>query len=560
MQKIYVLSEHVVSHIAAGEVIERPCYAVKELVENAIDAHANSIRIEIEESGLKQIVVTDNGEGMSPEDLEICFKPHTTSKIKTEHDLTGVQTLGFRGEALSSIAAICDIQIKSRDIEHKSGVMITLQQGRVIESVPVGMPVGTSITLDNLFYPVPARKKFLKSERTEYRLIVDIVSRLALANPTIHFYLSHNGKKVLDIPKQATVLERIAMLIGKPALSQLIPLNTEDSYIKLSGFISKPQLTTGSTAKHFISINKRHVSDTSISKAVKEAYGTLLDPHSQPIFFLAITIPHEVVDVNVHPRKEEVSFIDKNILYELIMKAVSTVLSQNNLLFQQVLQDRTKRSTQTFTGLLLKDEVSPWNVKDIGSIFGSEIIQIHNLYIIAPTKRGLLCIDQHAAHERILYEQFKETFEEKQKENQLYILEETVSLELSRVDAELLIEHYSLFEQLGFVIEHFRDATFLLRQVPLLFQDRDYRILILELLENLAEEKNLKTVDRFSDKILKYLACRAAIKAGDTLTQNECHELIKKLEVTRNNATCPHGRPTKVELPIRDFHKLFKRA
>lgn len=273
-----------------------------------------------------------------------------------------------------------------------------------------------------------------------------------------------------------------------------------------------------------------------------------------------ITIPHELVDVNVHPRKELVGFADKSVLSGAIRNAVAEILSTNNLLFQQIVHDKDKRSTQTFTGLLLKEEVAPWNVKEAGSIVGSEIIQIHNLYIIVPTKRGLMLIDQHAAHERILYEQFKKAFEEKQNERENYVLDEAVPLELSHSDRELLLEYSSLFEQMGFAIEQFKDSTFIIRAVPLLFQDRDYKSLIVEMLEQLSEEKNLHSVDQFSDKILKYLSCRGAIKAGDTLTKDECHELLKKLEETKNNATCPHGRPTKVELPLKDFHKLFKRV
>ena len=306
-------------------------------------------------------------------------------------------------------------------------------------------------------------------------------------------------------------------------------------------------------------MNNRHVADSQISKAIKEAYGTLLDPHSYPVFLLYITLPFEGVDVNIHPRKEQIGFADRNFLYESLLKSVTDTLAQNNLLFQQVLHDEGKRSTQTFTGLLLKDTVETWNVHEPGSIVGSEIIQIHNLYIVAPTKRGVLLVDQHAAHERILYEQFTKAFHEKQNEQKKYVLKKSVSFELSATDAELLKEHGSVFEQMGFAIEEFKDTTFVLRAVPLLFQDRNYESLIAEILEHVSEERGARGVDEFSNKILKYLACRAAIKAGDQLTKDECKELLKKLDKTANYATCPHGRPTRVELPLSDFNKLFKR-
>jgi DNA mismatch repair protein MutL len=543
MKKIHVLPERVVSHIAAGEVIERPCYAVKELVENAIDAGADSIHIEIEESGLQKIVVTDNGEGMDPEDLSISFKPHTTSKIKSEHDLSSVKTLGFRGEALASIAAISTMNIKSRDENHPSGFSISLKHGEIIDSNPVGMPVGTSVTVEHLFSPVPARKKFLKSARTEFRLIVEIVSRLALAHPHIHFFLSHNGRQVFDFPKDQSYTERASVVFGPSFFQHLIPVHAEDSYVKISGFISKPQLTTKSGAKHFLVVNNRHIVDDTVSKAVKEAYGTLLDPHSYPVYLLYISIPHEVVDVNIHPRKEKVGFTDKTFLNESLVKSVSETLSNNNLLFQQMLHDADKRSTQTFTGLLLKDVVEPWNVRDAGAVVGNSVTQIHNLYIIAPTKRGILCVDQHAAHERILYEQFKNAFGQKQKEQKKYPLRKSIAIDLTLPEAELLAEHMPLFEEMGFVIEVFKDSTFVLREVPLLFQDRDYKSLIVEILENLAEEHGARNVDSFSEKILKYLACRAGI--GGRCHSGTCphpHDLVPQIRMGASRQTAQVGR------------------
>ncbi len=559
MKKIYKLPEQIVSHIAAGEVIERPCFVVKELVENAIDAKADSIHVEIEKSGLQRIVVSDNGEGMDPEDLEICFQPHTTSKIKTQKDLAGIRTLGFRGEALGSIAAVSQLQINSRDKYHTAGTKISVKNGSQTGSAPVGMSVGTTVIVDNLFAQVPARRKFLKSERTEQRLITEMISRFALSHPNIHFFLSHNGRMIFDIPKKTSLIERIRIVLGNDTFTHLIPVHFQDSYVSISGFVSKPQLATAYTRKYFPIVNGRFVTDTMITRAVKTAYGNLLDALSFPVFILHLTIPPEIIDVNIHPRKEQISYTDQDLISESIAQSVRAALSDHNLLFQQVIHDRDKRSTETFTGIVLKDEVIPWQVQDIGVSDSNTVMQIHNLYIIVPTRRGLMLIDQHAAHERILYEQFKEEFEHHKKVLELYELPEAFSFNLPPDDTDLLLEYVTVFEKTGFELEHFKGTTFILRTVPALFQDRDYKQLIVEMVIEFSEHGKRSAPDILTDKILKYLACRGAIKAGDQLSDEECLRLLKKLEETKNNYTCPHGRPTRIEFVVKELDKLFGR-
>jgi len=302
MNKIHPLPDDIIARIAAGEVIERPVYAVKELLENAIDAKASVITIHIEEAGLKKITVIDNGEGMSKADILESFRPHTTSKIAgdTMHE---IRTFGFRGEALSSIAAISDMTIASRLVTDTSGYAIELKQGNIEKSGPIGIPAGTIVTVNNLFYTVPARKKFVKSIRTEFRHIIDLINIYALSYPNVRFTLIHNKKTILDISSNQSILDRIKQSLGEKIYRNIIPIQYEDGYIKLSGYISKPQVYAYTPEKHYLFVNKRKISDKLISQAIKDAYGTLLETSAYPAAILFIDVPYELVDVNVHPRK-----------------------------------------------------------------------------------------------------------------------------------------------------------------------------------------------------------------------------------------------------------------
>lgn len=561
--KIRILPPDVIAKIAAGEVIERPTYAIKELIENALDAKADSIAVHIEKSGLRSIIVVDNGEGMSKENLMECFKLHTTSKLSLADHLSHIKTLGFRGEALASIAAISTMLIRSRTKKSVGGTQIELKNGRVEKIVPVGMPKGTNVTVTNLFHSVPARKKFLKSDKTEFRHIVSLVTNFALAHPDVHFVITHNKKTVFDLPKTADVVERIKSLLGTKIFINLLPFSYHEDHITISGFLAKPQEKTFSANKQFLFINSRKVTDKQISMAVKDAYGTLIDPKSFPIFILFISLPYEFVDVNVHPRKEFVRFADTKLLTDAIHKAVSETLTKNNLTFY----DNTgfgfglsdSNVTKSFAGRIIKENQIPWDIRprnEIGSF--TEITQIHNLYLVTQTKFGIALIDQHAAHERILYEQFLEAFVNEQKKSPQQQLSKPVILEFSFSETALFEEHKKLFENLGFVLEPFKGTTYLLSSVPLLFQDRKSAELISEMLSDLEQEK-VHNVDKMSAKMIAYLACRAAIKAGEQLTKKQAKDLLEKLELTNNNATCPHGRPTKIVIDIDQLHRMFKR-
>lgn len=559
MAKIYQLSPKIIAKIAAGEIIERPAYAVKELLDNAIDAGANNIEIEIEQSGLKKIKVTDNGEGMTKEDLLQSFKSHTTSKIYQENDLSAIKTLGFRGEALASIAAISDLTIQSRTKPAVGGSKIEILAGQPSKITSVGMPVGTTIIIKNLFNSVPARKKFLKSSATEFRHMMEIVTNIALAYPAVKIIFTHNNKIVFNLPKNQTRSERIKILLGTSLSQNLIPLVFNNTYINISGFIAHPQTTSMSTQKQFLFINNRRVVDKLFSSTIKDTYGNLLESTSYPIFILFLDLPYETVDVNIHPRKEQVSFTDQNLIYSTLQQAIKETLQQNNLAWSKfdwekdgLLRDHDV-NTNSYLGQILKEEIASWNPHQ-------EIQQIHNLYLMIQTKKGVVFIDQHAADERIIYEKLKLTLSQQKEKLSTHQLVSPVILDLSYTEAAIIHEYLALFQQLGLEIEQFKDQTYVLRAISSIFTDRDLFSLVQEIIDQISEGKNIKDLDVVSDKIITYLACRFAVMAGDALTKPQAKKLLENLEKTPNNATCPHGRPTKIELSLNSLNKSFKRS
>ncbi len=553
MPKIKHLPPDIISKIAAGEVIERPAYAVKELIENAIDANASNISIRIEDSGLKKITISDNGEGMTKEDLLESFKPHTTSKLFKEDELHAISSLGFRGEALSSIASIADVTIQSKHKKETSGYIVELIKGIVQSKGVIGMPQGTTITVSHLFANVPARKKFLKSQKTEFRHIIDIVSNFALAYPYIEFSLTHNGKEYLQFTKHHTIDRRIQFLLGDSLYVNLIPLSFEESYVKITGFIARPQYAIKGQSKLFTFINTRRVYDPLIASAIKDAYKNLLEYGAYPIALLYIQLPYEMVDVNIHPRKEQVSFIDQSFIYSMVQKAVATTLSDKNLTFVNV--SWKDGGTKTHLGKLLKYEL----MEELDEVRkNADVIQLHQLYLVTETKKGIIILDQHAAHEAILFRKLKTKYEKHKMQNALHEIKPALLLNLAVSDYEILSENLELFLELGFEIEEFGES-FRVNKVPSLFKDRDIQDLIVETLEDLRIGLPPKDIDKRTYRMLSYLACRTAIKAGQTLSTEESHDLINQLQDEDMVYTCPHGRPVKIELTLNYLNTLFKR-
>ena len=553
MGNIRILPKEVASKIAAGEVIQRPANIVKELVENAIDANATKILVTIENSGIDKVEVTDNGLGMPRDDLERCFLPHATSKIKTEDDLLSVSTMGFRGEALHSISTISQLSIKSRVSDSIEGNHLEIDGGRLQGVSPYGMPKGTTVSVENMFFNVPVRKKFLKSPQTEFSEILSTVSNIAVAFPEIEFKLEHNGKLVLDFPAEETLEPRIRQVFGETLFAQLVPISFVAPHIEVRGYISRPQVTTTSTNKQTLFVNDRSVSGGLVMSAVRSAYGTLLQPRTYPAFIIKLRFPSELVDINVHPRKEEVTFVDKDFVYESLHQAVTNALQTNDLTYI--------KSGFTLTNEFLLKDANFTNKLQQGfdptKGFG-EIIQLHDMYLVTETTDGIAFIDQHAAHERIIYEELKKQYLSAYKESvELY---DPVIFDLPGFDAHMLRGYLKMFSRLGFELEEFGGNTFRVRMVPKLLADRNIMGIIKEMLEDLATAGNFSRIDSKTEKALSYLACRSAIKSGDPLDKRTRESLLYNLSLTRTEYTCPHGRPVKVEIKLAELDKHFKRV
>lgn len=561
MPRIKLLAPHIISKTAAGEVVERPASVVKELVENSLDAGASLIKIFIQNSGLDRIEVVDNGDGMDVEDVLISYKPHTTSKILDEMDLTRISSFGFRGEALSSIAAVSKLAIQSRVSTHYVGHRVDLEGGEVIRSMPAGMPVGTMIEVRDLFFNTPARKKFLKSAPSEFRNILDVVVNAALSFGHVGFTLINEDRVVLDLPRYQTIEERTAALLGDPIASQLLPFSLEDVHFKVAGYISKPQLSSIGKSHQYIFVNKRFVSNNIISAAVKDAYGSLLEPRSHPALILFLELPYELVDVNVHPRKEEVSFYDDSLIFDFVKKAVQLALDAHDLTYTtDILGNDLENPKKALPYLFghLKDSVDAWQVYD--STKQPEISQINNLYLVTSTKKGLAIIDQHAAHERILFEQFLDVYEKFADNGEKHTLTSPLVFDLSIQDAELLLDNVEILFKLGFDLESFGVNTFKLASVPKVLSGANTLDLINSILEDLRSGKKPSNINEKSIKTISYLACRGAIKSGEYLNPQERVDLLEKLAKTKTNYTCPHGRPVKLEITMRELEKMFKRV
>lgn len=561
MGKIRILPEEIISKIAAGEIIERPAYALKELLENAIDAGANDLKIEIEENGLGKIAIYDNGEGMDEDDLNLCFLPHATSKIEDEN-LTRIKTLGFRGEALAAIAAVSDLKIISRKASSITGNQIEISFGKKINSFPVGGPVGTVVIVQNLFARIPARKKFLKGEKTEFRYLLEIINQFALAYPEIRFEVYHNKKVLFDLPKKQKGSERIKLLLGLNIFENLIPMSYAESYLKIAGFLCKPQVYSSNTLRQYFFVNGRRIFANLISTAVREAFGRLLEPGSQPVFVLFLEIPPEMVDINIHPRKEQAAFPDTQFIYNAFQKAVTETLVNHNLTFCNLnwQQENLSGKTNSYLGKLLKEEVLPSEDQAIGQInLSAGVMQIHNLYLLCQTRQGIALLDQHAAHERILFTEFSLAYLKHKKKKKVFHLPQAILLELSVTEKQTLLEHLATFTEMGFSLESFGDNVFKIETVPLIFKDWEISTIIRETLEDLAQSNQVNEIDRQSRKMITYLACRSAIKAGDKLTKKQAKDLITKLANLDLAYTCPHGRPLKVEIPLSQIDKMFRR-
>jgi DNA mismatch repair protein MutL len=504
--------------------------------------------------------VVDDGAGMYPEELPLALAPHSTSKIETVTDLQRLATFGFRGEALASMATVAAVQLASRTHDQELGAEIDVAAGSLSKIRELGMPYGTMVTVTNLFSGVPARQKFLKSTTTEYTRCLQEIVKLALAHPKVAFEVEHNHKQIIMLPSQS-LFDRAQSILKVPAVL-LFAVDQHADHYAVHGFIGAPQLAGKNKHKQFLFVNGRPVTHARTLALIKELYGTLLEPRSFPVFMLTIVVPPEMVDVNVSPKKDIVSFYNEAAITELLSTALNTVFTQQNIRYvsggagiDDLLRDKTM---EPVTARILKAAVDPWQVADFALKKDTEILQVHNLYLIAQTTHGIVIIDQHAAHERILYEQFLEAFTAQKQQVRGKKVVPAVEISVPTIEYHALKKQQSLLKQMGFLLK-FTQEVITVIAVPELFVGRNMAQLLLEFAADIIEDRAIAELDSTSHRTLAFLACRTAIKAGAVLNQTERQRLLEKLFATHSQFTCPHGRPVYIDVHMEDLHKLFKR-
>lgn len=565
MSKIAILSDELISQIAAGEVIERPSSAVKELIENSIDAGASKIFIEIEEGGLKKIRVVDDGLGMDSEDARMAFERHATSKILKLNDLFTIKSLGFRGEALASIASVAHIIMKTKTAEARSGVRLEIDGGKEISFEETSCENGTDISILGLFKHTPARKKYMKTEKTEYAHIFDMISNIALSHPEIGFKLRNDGGEVFDLPPNQNIKERISVLYGEDIAKALIPVIYLQSNLSINGFIGKPELSRSSKKYQFLFVNGRAIESRVVSQAVKEGFHSLLMHEKHPWYLFDIQIDPGIIDVNVHPRKLEIRFLNQQEIFRVIMGAVHHTLGTNAI--TPVFGDATQKiAAPTFNferqqSAIEPKKFNPTNIqnKEIFEIASSRLRplgQIANSYIIAESEEGIILIDQHAAHERVRYTCLMEELEKDVVKSQPLLV--PLEMDLGIDGYKIISENLDEFKILGFEIEPFGGSTILIRAVPIQISAKNPEKIVTEMMADLKNEQRENHLKNLREFLLTYTACHGAIKFGDYLSMTEMQALLADMEKT-NSTHCPHGRPALITLTFDGLETMFKR-
>jgi DNA mismatch repair protein MutL len=603
---IRVLSSQLASQIAAGEVVERPSSVVKELVENAIDAGAATINVEVRQGGRKLIQVADDGLGMAADEIETAFRRHATSKLAEIEDLNAIETLGFRGEALAAISAVSQVTAVSRTRDESSGTRLTLEGAQVTSRETVGAPQGTVIAVENLFYNVPARLKFLKTVNTEKRLIDEFVTRYALAYPQIRFRLSHDNRVTFQTTGSGSLADVLLAIYGADTARQLLPVGhldltgleqsaiadlsgLDENDMHAYGYVGPPSLHWSNRNQITLFVNGRWIKDSSLTYAVVQAYHTLLPTGRYPLAIIFIRMPARDVDVNVHPSKTEVRFrgrtpfgtVQRAVRQTLVESSPVRPLSSWSLGHEDDRPDWAGRPDRQGIRFEAGTEAAQlgltWGPQpertDFAEIEASEpqtvvppedqkipimrvVGQVGASYIISEGPDGLFLIDQHAAHERILYEKFLAEREKEAVVSQGLVA--GTAVHLTPPQATLLEEHNELLHQLGFEIEPFGPNAFMLRAMPALLAKQDPTQALMAVLEEL-ERGDRPLQEELEAQVIKRVCKTAAVKAGQTLSRAEMEAMIRQLEACANPHTCPHGRPTLIHLSVGQLAREFGR-
>jgi len=590
MGKIHLLDEASINKIAAGEVIERPASVVKELIENSIDAGANTIRIEVAMGKKSSIRITDNGCGMSKDDAALSYIKHATSKIKNIEDIETVRTMGFRGEALSSICAIANVEIITKTRDELAGTKVIIKGGKPISIIETGAPDGTSIIVDDLFYNTPVRKKYLRSDGVELAQIIDVVTRMALGHNGISFSLFNNGKELLRSPA-AELLDTIIHIYGQDVARAMLPVDLVSGSIRITGNISKPELLRSSLLFQSFFINDRSINSRAIGFALRDGYGTLIPKGRFPISVLKIYVDTKEVDVNVHPTKNQVRLSHERDICDMVTRSVRDALTGKNLIPEIKIDSKQSQQSQLLqqsqqsqlydepasSSPMVKETVTDFrpSAKDTqrrlrrSERFGEEfekptgieipqvrvLGQVDSVYILAQIGDGLMIIDQHAAHERVFFELVRAS---KRDDSQELIV--PINIELDQREKALIKETIPYLEEFGFRISEFGPGTFAVTAVPVVLGKLEDPAMVHDIISDILSQGKIKDETGIFERVTKSIACQSALKAGAVCSTSQMESLVKQLLRTENPYTCPHGRPTMLSFNRQELDKLFKRT
>ncbi|OUS00056.1 DNA mismatch repair protein MutL [Flavobacteriales bacterium 33_180_T64] len=614
---IQLLPDHVANQIAAGEVVQRPASVVKELLENSIDAGANSIKLIVKEAGKTLIQIIDNGKGMTPTDARLSFERHATSKIRSAEDLFSLNTKGFRGEALASIAAIAHVELKTKQDQDELGTLIEIEGSTIRSQEMVVTPSGTSLSVKNLFFNIPARRNFLKSNNVELRHIVDEFHRVALAHPDIIFAMYHNGSESFNLP-ESNYRQRIVNIFGGKTNEKLVPVEEETEVLKISGFVGKPEFSKRTKTEQFFFVNNRFIKSAYLNHAINSAFEGLLKEGSHPSYFLNLTVDPKTIDINIHPTKTEIKFDDEHTLYAILRSSVKHSLGQFNISpvldfdrdnnldtpydyksknsltptvevdrsFNPFQEEKIGAKSGGFSAPYKKESANQWESLYVGleskgtrteqtfsevefesepknaSLFSEEkeiettqtTYQLHNKYIISTIKSGMMILDQNRAHQRVLYEGFLKHLTVKEAVSQQLLF--PLNLEFSSTEMEPILQLKVDLEHTGFVFSSFTDSSIEITGVPVNVPESEVSIILEQLISDVEQEvpdSNFSATDLLAKSMSKSLA----IKTGQSLTRFEQEHLVNSLFACKEPSVSPTNRVTFITMSVDDFDKKF---
>ena len=569
MSAIRVLPQLLVSQIAAGEVVERPASVLKELLENSLDAGATSIAVTLDEGGVRRVQVEDDGAGIARDELPLALARHATSKIATLDDLEAVATMGFRGEALASIAAVARLSISSRGRDAAHGSTVSCEGGEMGELQPAARAQGTTVTVSDLYFNTPARRKFLKTEATEFGHCDEIFRRIALARPEVAFSLRHNGRASRQL-RAHSLAERAAALLGREIAQACVPIEVGAGGMTLSGLAGTPQAAQARADAQYFFVNGRYVRDRVLAHAVREAYSQLLHGERQPAYVLFLRLDPRAVDVNVHPAKIEVRFRDSRAVHQFVRHAVERALSPSAasapVAYATVSTGVRGPGIQSSFALAqpaaayqaFMAAAQPLPAAEQAPPLGFALGQLHGIYILAQNEAGLVLVDMHAAHERILMERLKKGIDDGTVARQRLLVPAVLSVDA--LDAATAEENHDTLERLGLEMAVSGPNELTVRAAPALLASGDIAALARNVLKEIREFGAAAVLSGRQNELLATMACHGAVRANRMLTPTEMNALLREMEETERSGSCNHGRPTWYQLTMADLDKLFLRG